>query len=249
MELTNELLQTIISPYKERIDALENKLKDCNNQPASFKSPAINEIAGALAKAQGEIKTAELNKQNPFFKSRYADLASIVNAARPALSKHGLSVVQNIITTEDGANLLKTILMHTSGQFIESTMRIIPPKNDIQTISSYTTYLKRLTYASLIGVVTGDEDDDGEISMEVARNKDAKGTSLNTKYDPKESSPEVISKDQMDEINYELQEYPDIAEQILDGFQIRSLSDIPKQKYQPAINRIRAIKNLRNGIK
>ncbi len=134
-------------------------------------SAEIDQLATALAKAQGEMETAGKNKKNPFFKSSYADFQAIIQASRPALSKYGLSVVQPPFIYEESADgtgvgnsYLVTILMHSSGQWIKSKARHNPPKNDIQSLSSYNTYLKRMCYTSLVGVVTG-EDDDGEAAV------------------------------------------------------------------------------------
>lgn len=226
---------------------VQNIQKSNKTNEVPHRSTEINELATALAKAQGAMKTADLNRQNPYFKSRYADLMSVVNASRQALSLNGLSVVQDILSHDDGQSVLHTILLHTSGQYIESRMRIVPPKNDIQTISSYTTYLKRMAYSSLVGVVTGDEDDDGETAMVETRETFAKGVSLNTKYNPKEEVSETITKEQREEAEYELAEYPDIAEQVLEGLKIQSIADMPKSKYHIAMKRIREIKMMRNN--
>lgn len=130
-----------------------------NNQ---LMSDSIDQLATALAKAQGEMFTAGKNQKNPFFKSSYADFEAIVNASRPALTKYGLSVVQPpVFSDTTGQSFLITILMHCSGQWIQSRALHNPQKNDIQSLSSYNTYLKRMCYTSLVGVATG-EDDDGE---------------------------------------------------------------------------------------
>lgn len=248
MELTDKLLELYLKPYQEKIDQLNQTINDLRKQSIRpMRSELINELAVALAKAQGEMKVAGLNKSNPYFKSSYADLMSIVEASRPCLTKNGLSVIQNIVHHDDGVSMLYTILLHISGQYIESRMRIVPAKNDIQTISSYTTYLKRMAYCSLVGVVTGDEDDDGEKAVAESREVFAKGIALNTKYNPKETSPEVITKEQLADYEYELAEYPDIAEMILEGLKIQSLADIPKAKHQAAITRVREIKRMREG--
>jgi hypothetical protein len=217
--------------------------------PKPSKAEALNDLFAALAKAQSEMQIASLDSENPYFKSKYADLASIVKASRPSLTKNGLSVIQQIMPNEDGQNILHTILCHSSGQWIESRMRILPTKPDVQSLISYVTYIRRASYASLIGVVTGDEDDDGEKAVAESREVFAKGVALNRKYDPKEESYESISKDQLDELEYELTDYPDIAEQILEGMKIQSISDLPKSKYSAAIRRVREIKQLRNGVK
>ena len=75
----------------------------------------------------------------------------------------------------------------------------------------------------------------------------AKGTSLNTKYNPREQSYEPITKEQLEELEYELASWEDIAELVLDGLHIQSLSDMPKSKYLASITRIREIKRAREG--
>ena len=245
-EMAREVQQIL-----EAIDKLGHRLESIARDAAEEKIPSrsaeVKELFTALSKAQGDMSTAGLNKENPYFKSRYADLKSIVDASRPALAKNGLSVIQQILVTHDGQSILNTILGHSSGEYITTRMRIIPPKNDIQSMSSYTTYLKRLAYASIVGVVTGDEDDDGEVAMIISRDAVVKGPS--TKYDPRAQSPVTISKDQLDELEYELAAYADIAEMILDKMQIQSLADLPKSQYLNTITRVREIKQLREGKK
>lgn len=132
-------------------------------------SEQIDQLATALAKAQGEMQVAEKNKKNPFFKSNYADFESIIAATRPALSKYGLSVAQVPSILEDGSSYLMTILMHSSGQWIKSCAKHNPPKQDVQSLSSYNTYLKRMCYESIVCVATGD--DDGELASAPYRNE------------------------------------------------------------------------------
>lgn len=243
---TTELLhiQSLLKDLEKKIEDLA-KIKIV--QPEPTESELTHELATALAKAQSEFKIAGLNKSNPYFKSSYADLQSIIEASRSALCKNNLAVTQQILQLDDGQSLLVTTLRHSSGQWICSRSRIVPPKNDIQTISSYITYLKRISYAALIGVVAGDEDDDAEAAVATTRQTFAKGTALNTKYNPKENLAEVVTKEQLEELEYELAEYPDIAEMVLDGLKILSLADMPKTKFMQSIQRVREIKNLRNG--
>ena len=114
----------------------------------NYMSESIKDLAGALAKAQAEFKVAEKNQKNPFFKSNYADFQSIVASSRPALAKNGLSVAQTIVLDEQGEQLLVSTLMHSSGEWMKSASKINPPKTDIQSFSSYITYLNRISYAS-----------------------------------------------------------------------------------------------------
>lgn len=232
-----------------RIAQLEGELLANRNAKDPSKSDDLAELFSDLAKAQAEMPIADLNNQNRYFKTDYADLKSLVGCARPSLTKYGLCVTQDILYHDNGQSILYTRLGHTSGQFIESRMAINPPKNDIQTLTSYLASLKRLAYGSLIGVVTNDEDDDGEIAMISAREVIAKGPSAINKYNPKEQSFETITKEQLDELEYELAEYPDLAEEILDRLRLQSLADLPKSKYTITRKRIMEIKNLRNTSK
>jgi hypothetical protein len=240
-----------VSDLQKQINDLAYKLKgvSATHLRDSSRSADLKDLFGALAKAQAEMMTAGLRSENPYFKSKYADLAEIVRVSRPALTKNGLSVIQQILPNDDGQNILHTILTHASGQWIESRMRILPSKPDVQSLASYITYLRRYSYAALCGIVASHEDDDAEVAVATDRDTFAKGVAINTKYNPREESYESISADQMSEINYELADYPDIAEQVLDGLKIQNLSDMPKSKYHVSMKRIREIKNARNGIK
>ena len=86
-------------------------------------SEQINELAAALAKAQAEMKNATLNKINPHFKSKYADLAMIRDTVTPALAKNSIAVSQGIDTLDSGI-VVVTRLLHSSGQWIESRIPI-----------------------------------------------------------------------------------------------------------------------------
>lgn len=230
--------------YADIATLIDQRLKPYEDDS---RSNSLNELFGALAKAQSEMKPAQKGSENPYFKSRYADLEEVVNSSRPALTKNGLAVLQQVKLNADGQSILHSILGHSSGQFIESRMRIVPPKTDIQSFGSYLTFLRRYAYAALIGVVTGEHDDDGEVAMVEARQIIAKGPS--NKYNPKEQSFETVTKEQLEEMEYELQGCPDLAEEILDKMRIQSLADLPKSKYMVSIQRIREIKNARAGLK
>lgn len=236
-------IEDLFKELSAKIDSLAESKKE---QPEPTSSTEIKDLAAALSKAQSEMNSAKKTKENPYFKSSYADLESVVSSSRPALTKNGLSVVQQIIDENSGSWLITTLL-HTSGQWIKSKKRIVPQKTDIQSVSSHTTYLKRMCYASLIGVVAGENDDDGEADVATSRETFAKGTALNTKYNPKHNSSEVITSEQLEELEYELEEYPDICELVLEGLKIQNLADMPKEKFLGAITRIREIKLKRNG--
>lgn len=130
-------------------------------------SEAINEIAAALAKAQGAIKNPSKAKENPHFKSKYADMATGLDVIRPALSEHAIAIVQATEIVEDGV-ILRTRLIHSSGQWLESSYPVskFAPH---QQLGSALTYSKRQALFALVGVHGEDEDDDGETAAEPAQ--------------------------------------------------------------------------------
>jgi len=215
-----------------------------------YESDDTKEINIALSKAQGEFPSIGYNKENPYFKNKYTDLDSIVKAIRPALNKNGLSITHQTIITKEGMTVLRSRVRHNSGQWIETRARIIPTKSDPQSYASALTYMKRYSLMALINVTTSDDisDDDAERNMYTLRDTKAKGVALNTKYNPKDQASDVITKEQLEELEYELGEYDDIAEMVLDGLKLQSLADMPKNKYLSAVKRIREIKNARDGV-
>jgi hypothetical protein len=124
----------------------------------------MGELFQALAKAQKEFKPAVKDANNPFFKSKYANLEGVVDAVREALAKHDLCFIQKTKLAE-GSLVLETIVGHKSGSFISGEYPIKPVKEDPQAIGSAITYAKRYALAAMLGVVTSDEDDDGESAM------------------------------------------------------------------------------------
>lgn len=119
-------------------------------------SDSINELAKALASAQAEMKNAKLNKVNPHFKSRYADLAEIRDTVTPALSKNGIAVTHGMDTAEGGI-VVVTRLIHTSGQWIESRFPIAYDKP--QTMGSAITYGRRYNLSAITNIAADDDDD------------------------------------------------------------------------------------------
>lgn len=116
------------------------------------------ELFAALALAQGEIENASKNANNPHFKSKYADLAEIINTTRPVFAKHGLSLSQ--FPGYDGALCcVTTIVGHKGGGYLIGVASCVPAKSDAQGIGSATTYLRRYSAAAAAGIAQ--EDDDG----------------------------------------------------------------------------------------
>jgi len=228
--------------YKDNQDKLINSLTarliELSSEVSNpFESVEVNELYSALAKAQLEMEVAKTGSTNPFFKSKYADLAAVVKASRPSLAKNGLSVIQRVLPNEAGALSLYTRLCHSSGQWMESRMPINPPKQDIQTLGSYITYLRRYSYASVVGVVAADEDDDGEAGMQEPR-KTGVASAVRVEF---------ITKPQLQVISQELEGYEDILESLLTGFKIGKLSELPSKRYTTCLTRIREIKHAKES--
>ena len=201
---------------------------------ASFQNPShsskMNELFTALCKTQQKMESADLNGSNPYLKTKYADLTSMVRASRPYLTEQGLCVLQHILPNEEGANFLHTKLCHSSGQWIESKIRIVPPKSDIQSLGSYITYLRRYSYAAIVGIVSSDEDDDGEKAMQLDKkenNNDIKN---------------VIDDSQIDILKNEFKKNPEVVKNVLIDFKIKKFADIHKNIFPKVIHRIEEIK-------
>jgi len=117
------------------------------------------ELFTALAKMQGEVENATKGSLNPHFKSKYADLAEVLNTVRPVLAANGLSVIQS--PSFDGAIChVTTTIAHSGGGYIYGTMSCVPAKMDGQGVGASTTYLRRYSLAAVCGVAQ--EDDDGQ---------------------------------------------------------------------------------------
>lgn len=131
-------------------------------------SDQINDIATALAKAQGEIKGAKKDANNPFFKSMYADLESVREAMREAFSKNGLSITQDLSFCEKGYTMA-AMLMHSSGQWIKYGPMLIPVKDkeNPQAVKSSVTYIRRTQLLSICNM--SEADDDGEAATQAVR--------------------------------------------------------------------------------
>lgn len=117
------------------------------------------EIAKALVKAQSEMANPIKEAENPFFKKKYADLNAVREAVMPPLNKHGIVVLQPMVNME-GKNYIKTVLLHESGESLESYTEILNIRpNDPQGQGSGISYARRYGLQSFVCV--GADDDDG----------------------------------------------------------------------------------------
>jgi hypothetical protein len=127
-------------------------------------SESISELATALSKAQAQMGSAIKDSENPFFKSKYADLTSVIAAVRKPFADNGLSFVQ-LPVSQDGCVGVATRIMHSSGEWLESEF-LIPCKQDAHGYAAGITYCRRLSLQAAAGVPT--DDDDGNSAIERA---------------------------------------------------------------------------------
>ena len=123
-----------------------------------MQSDSITNLAIALSIVQGKLTYAVKDSNNPFFKSKYADLESVWDSCRNLLSENGLAVMQFPGEYYDGTMHLTTILTHKSGEWIGQDMSVPVTKPDAQGAGSALTYMRRYALAAVVGVVQADDD-------------------------------------------------------------------------------------------
>ncbi len=211
-----------------------------------YRSPEINEIMGALAKAQGSYKRLQANQDAPG--GKFANLQAILEAVRESLASNGIGFFQfvELLDEGSGAALLKTTLGHSSGQYIASCARVVQAKTERQVGNVYEIH-KRLHALMLLGIAPSDNDpiafdDNGEILAEqhlIAQ--------LRKPDSPKREEidrSDVINKTQYQELLIELDGFDKIAKDIMESHGIQTLADLPSGEYHRAQAKIRKIKKI-----
>ena len=192
-------------------------------------SQEIGKIMEALAKAQGEIRGAKEDSSNPFYKSAYADLSSVWRACREPLTKNGLAVTQVLEITDKG-QALRTILGHSSGEWIDSIVLFPLDIKDPQAMGKVITYYRRYALASIVGVCP--EDDDAEGAMQTHRQPH--------RQEPEAKPQGRISAEQAKSLEAMIS--PDDAgykQWLLKKFEIMAFAELPLDKYQHLYNTVK----------
>ena len=124
------------------------------------RSETINKLALALVKFNNEVSSIPKDAKNPFYHSEYVTLDKLIISTRDILQKNGLSVMQFPLSV-DGKIGIQTILLHESGEFIESEPLYMTPAklNDPQAAGSIISYLRRYSYQAILNLNTGEDDD------------------------------------------------------------------------------------------
>ena len=216
----------------------------------NYQSDSLTNLIPALTKAQMKLEIAEKNKKAGSGAAgsrtyKYADWPTVVEASRKPLADNGLCVTQRLIENVDGSITLSTLLLHASGEFIDSRIRLpLAPNSPPQSIGSCITYFKRYAYSALIGVVADDEDDDGAAAEKFHR-----------EYQPKPAAPapaKVIEKTSLSDrevaiLEYELTDAPDLRSMIFEKYDIGALKDVPANAYEALVKKIREIKKAKQS--
>ncbi|MDX1532826.1 MAG: ERF family protein [Nitrosopumilaceae archaeon] len=207
-------------------------MEETQKNQVETKQPTFGKLAEALSKAQGIMGGAKKDKQNPFFKSTYADLASVFDVIREPFACNGLSIVQTLDLNEKGQQIMITRLMHSSGEFVDSKM-LIPYETNPQKLGSLITYYRRYSLMAIAGIPA--EDDDGNA---------ASGNV--PKVQKVQNSQPIISEEQYTEISELLSNNEDLRENVMKYLEtkhgLNGLRNIPVSVFNSIIPNIRQSK-------
>lgn len=241
---------TILEAIQVLTKRLDDLIKTSVATQDDYQSLEVNKISEAFAKAQAEYP---LLKNDAAIQGRYtslpfASLSFILETVRPSLTKHGLSFHQ-YLEDNNGIIMLRSRLRHSSGQWFETRMRVLAKEDTLDAFESLVVAYRRMSALMLLGIHPEKQDDYGEAAMRRTNDTFAKGTQLNhtehhtTKSDRTTYVP--ITAEQLEELEYELKDYPDIAADVLTKLNLRTLGDMEKKDYRTSVQKIREIKMLR----
>lgn len=188
-------------------------------------SESISKIAPALLSAQKAITFAARDATNPAFRSKYADLPSVVSAVKTALNEAGIVFMQAPTDNTPGTLSLTTRLIHESGEWIEDTATTPFVKQDPQGYGSAITYLRRYALAAMTGVYQDDDDDDGNQASKPVQ-KQTSATQDKSQY---------ITADQVTQLQDMLQLADLTAKALCTAANVPSLAKIEKLDYARAV--------------
>jgi hypothetical protein len=188
-------------------------------------SELINELAKALCNAQGQMGGVVKDSSNPFFKSKYADITSVIKAIKQPFSDNGLSYTQFPISNEHGVGV-STRLMHVSGQYLEMEYTLPTVKKDPQSSGSAITYARRYALQSIAGIPVAD--DDAEAAM--------------LRGDENKSEVKTISDKQIITIEKLLDETKSDRFKFLSWFKVGDIKDILANDYKRVVTALEAKK-------
>lgn len=179
----------------------------------------MKELCAAMAKAFPEIEGATKDKNNPHFRSKYADLGNVVDAIKPALVKNSLFWTQNMHDADNGV-CVETVIHHASGESMSCGKLFVPAsKHDAQGYGSALTYARRYSLMAAFGVAP--EDDDGNAASKVPK----------ARIEP----VSTISARQADALLKLIEDTNSSVKALCDYYQVDSIPELPSDKYQHAV--------------
>ena len=191
-------------------------------------SNEINELAAAMAIAQGQMGAAYKNSSNPHFKSSFADLASISDVIKQPLSDNGLSVVQFPINNEQGV-AITTRVMHKSGQWIEESFGIKPVKAGPQEYGSLISYFRRYALAAIFAIPQTDDD----------------ANSIQLAAEAPQKPVDAITGDQVKALVNLLDGDEKLRTQLMDAHGISKLEHLQSNQFRPVYDKINQLKGVK----
>lgn len=173
-------------------------------------SQSIGELAAALVAAQANIEGAVKDKTNPHFRSKYADLSSVVDAIKKPLNDAGLSYTQ-VMHDADNAAKVETVILHKSGEWMSCGVISVPvSKHDAQGYGSALTYARRYSLSAAFGVAP--EDDDGNAASKAAPEKGLPTGPIT----PTTGARDAMNPEQMKRIEK-------VASEVIDCFEVNAI--------------------------
>lgn len=211
------------------------------------KSQSITKLATALKDFQAEVGNVPKDAVNPFFKSKYASLESVVETVKPILAKHGLSYAQfpSNVTTNGViyGSALTTILMHESGDWLEATTLLIAKDQTPQGQGSAITYMRRYALSAVLGIATEDDDDGNEASKPETTAKIVSRVEIKPAT-PKTTPPAVVTelqqKKRIQELCLEKNSTLKLTEDYRTCVKMRTGLELEPQNYADIIVRLEA---------
>lgn len=180
-------------------------------------SPNIGALVGALAKARKTFKPIIKEETNPFFKSKYADLAAVIEATKDGLSDNGLAVIQPPAFDKSTATVeILTLLAHASGEWVKATLEMPLSKQDAQGVGSAITYGRRYAYSAVLNVASESDDD---ANAAVSKPK-AKATETDAEFDQRTSEQTCIAVYQIQAIDEAIKRTGKTEEEVLAYLQL-----------------------------
>lgn len=188
----------------------------------------MNALFAAMAKAFPEIEGALKDRNNPAFKSKYADLSSVVEAVKPALAAHGLFFVQ-LTHEQQGGVCIETVVGHESGEKFSFGKLFVPAgKQDAQGYGSALTYARRYSLMTAFGVCP--EDDDGNKAVETTPQRQAPATSAPAAH---------INAQQLAKIQAEIDRTGTDTQAICKGYHVKALAELNASQFAQAMSALR----------